>query len=210
MVLFKSVPLVDKGLRKRINLQYPVYANYNTSGANSFYSFTASVSGAVLYKDIYNDAINSSEYTQFISQYNFVKVNAIEISCAPTFTNSSSLTDLPPVFFNLLAGVASGPSNYYAVARADNSMEVKMNSQGDRPTVRQYRFPTILTGLGGYPLGGTQNWIPTNALSASAYMYAVLGYLQPPAFSVAANTAIRVGVIDVFVVVDFGGKSYNQ
>lgn len=209
MVLYKSVAIVDRGLRKRVNLQYPVYANYNSSSATAFYSFTASTSGAVLYRDLYNDVLSSPEYTNYISQYNYVKINGIELSSVPSFTNSTSITDLPPIFFNLLAGVASGPSNYYAVARADNSMEVKMNSQGDRPTVRNFRFPSILTGLGGYPLGGTQMWIPSNGLAAAAYQYLVLGYLTPPAFTVAANTAIRVGVVDVFVVIDFGGQSYS-
>jgi len=128
----------------------------------------------------------------------------------PTFTNSVSLTDLPPVFFNLLTGVASGPANTFAVARADNSMEVKMNSAGDRPTIRRFVFPKVLQGLGGYTLGGTDTWIASTSLASAAFMYVVLGYLQPPAFTVATNTAIRVGILDCFVNVTFAGASYSN
>jgi hypothetical protein len=206
------VPLCRFPLKKRINLQYSIYAVYSYPSSTSFYSFSNSTSQTLptFVQNLFADYVTSTEYTAFAAQYAFQKISGVEMKISPSFLNSSAIIDAPSAFLNMTNLTSTSSLTQSGVARSDNSIEVKLTNQSLDSQVVYFQFPGVYIGSAGTPQFGSDAWLTTRTATSDSLLYLLLGSYAGPQFtSLAATTVNRVAIIDVVFDVTFAAPVIN-
>jgi hypothetical protein len=187
--------------RKAVNVQVPVYANFYSDSTTGYSFFGTTSSGsAVLKYDFVNDAIASREYTDMAKDFQLVRILGVRFRVVPTRTGTSNASiDLTPLFVMPLIGTQT-PSSTTAYL-SDQSFEIMLNNL-TRPIESYYRYPSVLLGSSGYPIGGSGVYLQPSTLSASSNVNLLLGFATGPS-STSSNVTARVAVIDCIIDVEF-------
>jgi len=200
--------LVSAQTNRKINTQYTVYGVQNGVTNQSFYSLSGSTSqiAPTLKEDLLADFLLSSEFQSLKSQFNFCKITSVSLVATGTLFQNSNVTDLPPLFV-MVSGGFSGSFAANSVALSDSALEVKLSSANNYGICIKYKMPKVLIGVNGYPIGGSDVWIGTNALASTGAITAGIGYLNPPTWAAGASYNPVVCRIDVYWDVTFGGPT---
>ena len=208
VILFRTNrSIIGKTVRRQVNLQYSVYAVYNYTASQTFYSFSPSLTqGTSLnYANILNDCFVSPEFIAFANQYSLCRIQAVSLKPVNSCFNSTA-SDLPP--FYLAPAVLNTPTSLTVsnVARGDNALENKVTSTQNITAMVTYRLPAFISGANGYPIAGSSTWMGCATVSSTGGLYLTLGYLSPPQYpsTVAASVQSRVCTVDVVFDVTFG------
>lgn len=201
MYALQRYSLVNSPTKKAINFQVTVYA-CNCSDGTLAYSFFGTTSSGALSRsvDIINNVISVREYTDMVKAYQFVRLSGYRIRFVPTSTGSDGrVIDLPA--FYLAPFVGTQTTSVTTAAYSDIAMEC-MPSNMARPNERYYSLPPLAIGSSGYPIGGSQVYIQSNAFATNANLFLLLGYLNTAQWTVGSSFA-KVGVVDIVADVEF-------
>jgi hypothetical protein len=124
----------------------------------------------------------------------------LRLRVIPTSTGSDGrVLDLPSFFVTPFLGTQTVTAT--TAAYSDTSVEV-MTSGMARAYERYYRFPGIIIGSSGYPIGGSQCHINTNSFATNANLNIILGALSQPQWSGSTGFA-KVAIIDIYYDMEF-------
>lgn len=197
-----SRPLNSKSFRAEINLQYQVYAVWNSSISTAFYTFSPSLTqvSPTLIQDPITGVIGGSEFAKYKADFAYYKLSTFKMMLSNNVFSSSVLTSAPPLYYRIAPRLA-GTVTADGVARSDASMQYKITNLG---TTRSTTFilPPMLIGTSSNVVGGSMVLIPTD-LSVTTNFELHIGYLSSPEFTSAASVAVKLVTLDVVAIVDF-------
>ncbi len=190
-------------VRKRINTAYSVYAVGNTT-IGSAYSFSGvtTQTTATLSKDIYSDLVSNAEFSDLQADFGLFRIMSVEFRIVPTAYTLSTIYDLPPLFAAMQFNY-QGSLNSTNIAKSDQALEIKVNSQGSESIVAKYDLKQAVFNSSGYPICGELIWQQlSSATPGSNLINLQLGYLMAPTFTSSSSQAFRVASIDVYFNID--------
>lgn len=195
-------PLNSKSFRAEINLQYQVYAVYNSSITTGFYTFSPSLTqvSPTLLQDPITGVVGGSEFARYKSDFAYYKLSSFKILLSNNVFSSSVLTSAPPLYYRIAPRLA-GTVTADGVARSDASMQYKVTNFGTTKGTN-FILPPLLIGASSNVVGGSMVLIPSD-LSISTSFELHIGYLSQPEFTSAASVAVKLVTLDVVAIVDF-------
>lgn len=171
-------------VRKKIEIDLPLYCVNNTIGAQ-YYSF-GTASTPVYSQEILNAAFITDEFKRIAALYGLYRVTGIGVKYARSINAAvNTVYSLPDL------SVIPGPEenalyitreSYYS---ADGAMRVQPLNNDGKMQSKYWKLPGDLTVNGGYTIPGPKGWGSTNSvLVSSATRYFVnLGWGTDPNIS---------------------------
>lgn len=197
-----SRPLSSKSFRAEVNLQYQVYAVWNSTISTGFYSFSSSLNqvNPTLIQDPITGVVGGSEFARYKTDFAYYKLGSFKILLSNNVFSSSVLTSAPPIYYRMAPRI-SGTVTADGVARSDASMQYKITNLGNTRSTR-FLLPPLLIGSSSNVVGGSSVLIPTD-LSMTTNFELHIGYLSAPEFASASSVAVKLVTIDVVGIVEF-------